>query len=132
MLLYVLLFFAMGSGLDGKTRTQWMWVLIYHTNRLWVWVTPDNSGVDLGSVKPASVDTRCHPYFHKLHVVANHIKRLTRPPPFFELTKLPNIIKLFQHAAPIGMCFPIQFEISTQTPLLKWQLKKRWSLSSSC
>jgi hypothetical protein len=54
--------FAAGSGLGGKTRTQWMWawVLIYHSNKLWVWVTPDNSGAGLDSVKLAPVGTGSH------------------------------------------------------------------------
>jgi hypothetical protein len=57
---------ATDSGLGGKTRTQRVrvWVLFYYPNSLWVWIRVRvmNSSASLGSVKPAHVGTRCHPY----------------------------------------------------------------------
>jgi hypothetical protein len=64
------------------------------------------------------------------HVVANQINRLTRRPPLLRLNSLPNETKWFNPSTSAAIFFPIQAKTLSQTPQLKEQEKKRWSLSS--
>jgi hypothetical protein len=84
-------FLATSSSLGGKIRTQRMWasVLFCHPNKLWIWVRMMHSGAGFGSVKPAPVGTRCHPY--------QQLATTTTPCPSLTTTPISHWVLLHQH-----------------------------------